>query len=71
MITVTKYPEIGGVAEIAEEFGVRATVVSMWGARRASNSFPLPIKPLKSGPVYDMAEVRRWFRNRYPEGSVR
>jgi hypothetical protein len=59
--------DIGGVAEIAEEFGVGATNVSMWASRRKSSGFPEPITHLKCGPIYSMEAVRRWHQERYGE----
>ena len=56
--------ELVGVAEIAAAFGVPRTTVSMWAARRATSGFPQPVKALQMGPVYDMAEVRRWHEEK-------
>lgn len=56
--------EVAGVAEIAKEYGVRATVVSMWDARRDTNGFPEPLARLKMGPVYLMPAVREWHKTR-------
>ena len=59
--------ELGGIAEIAEEFGyARTTVSTAWSARREQTGFPLPVAELKMGPVYNMAEVRSWFEARHP-----
>lgn len=56
--------ELGGVAEIAAEFGVPRTTVSMWSYRRRTSGFPEPLAPLSMGPVYDMAAVRAWYKSR-------
>lgn len=57
--------ELGGVAEISEEFGVPRSTISMWNARRnENNGFPEPVVRLASGPVYDMAEIRAWMAAR-------
>ena len=66
MSTPITTPEIGGVAEIADEFGVGRTVASMWATRRDVNGFPNPIETLAMGPIYDMAAVRAWHASRYP-----
>lgn len=65
MVTMTSpppptEPELGGVAEIAAEFGVPRTTVSMWDFRRETSGFPAPVAILAMGPVYDMAAVRAW-----------
>lgn len=65
-MTATDPVELGGIAEIAEEFGVNRQTASMWGTRRASSQFPEPVAELASGPVYDMAAVRRWHAARKP-----
>jgi hypothetical protein len=57
--------ELGGVAEISAEFGFARSTISMWDTRRnESNGFPKPVARLASGPVYDMAEIRRWVSGR-------
>lgn len=55
--------ELGGVGEISEEFGVPRSTISMWNTRRVAG-FPEPLAHLKSGPIYDMAAVRRWWSDR-------
>lgn len=57
--------EFAGVAEIAQEFGVGRSVVSMWDFRRATNGFPEPVARLAAGPVYDMTAVRAWHDRTY------
>lgn len=53
---------LAGIAEIAEEFGVaRTTVSTSWADRRERTGFPEPVAVLNMGPVYDLAEVRRWY----------
>lgn len=56
--------DLGGVTEIKNEFGVGRNNVAMWAARRASNGFPEPVMVLAMGSLYDMDEVREWFRNK-------
>ena len=55
--------ELGGVAEIHKEFGVARSTISMWSSRRVAG-FPAPLARLDSGPVYDMAEIRKWWASR-------
>lgn len=60
--------ELGGIAEIARECGVPRTTASMWHVRRHRSGFPEPIAPLDMGPVFDMAEVRKWYETSdYPK----
>jgi hypothetical protein len=60
MSTMTTTTELGGIAEISEEFGVPRTTASQWLARRETNGFPEPLARLQMGPVFDMAAVREW-----------
>jgi hypothetical protein len=53
--------ELGGVAEIGAELGIPRNSVSMYAIRRQATGFPLPLKKLSMGPVYDMAAVRKWW----------
>ena len=59
--TTRAAPELGGVAEIAAEHNVNRTTISMWDVNNR-HGFPKPIVRLSMGPVYDMQEVRRWFK---------
>jgi hypothetical protein len=59
-------PALGGVAEVADLFGVPRTTASMWANRRAQTGFPEPVQVLAMGPVYDMDAVRLWHAQRYP-----
>lgn len=65
--------ELGGVAEMAAEFGVLQTTASMWNdpERRKTNGFPGPVARLAMGPVFDMEEVRAWYRSRHTNASAR
>jgi predicted DNA-binding transcriptional regulator AlpA len=53
---------IAGVAEVLKECGgiPRSTLIR-W---REKNEFPRPVKRLKSGEVWDLAEVREWLEQR-------
>lgn len=64
MITVSSERELGGIAEISAEFGVPRSTVSMWDIRRRTTRMPEPVARLASGPIYDMAEIRRWYPNK-------
>lgn len=57
--------ELGGVAEISKEFGVARSTISMWNSRKVAG-FPEPLTRLDSGPIYDMAEIRKWWHARQP-----
>lgn len=61
MITVSDDIELGGIAEIAAEFGVPRSTASMWARRRDRSKFPAPLVELAAGPVFDMAAVRHWY----------
>lgn len=61
-VTTTSAPRMGGIAEIAERYGVaRTTVSTSWADRRHLTGFPLPIATLRMGPLYDLDEVDRWY----------
>lgn len=49
-----------GLAEIAELASVTPAAVSNWRSRIAD--FPSPVARLRSGPVFDERQVRRWLR---------
>lgn len=62
MMSAVKTTRIGGVAEIAEKYGVdRNTVSTSWAARRGLTGFPQPVAVLRMGPVYDLDQVDRWY----------
>jgi chromosome partitioning protein len=52
--------DVVGLAEVAEIAGVTAAAVSNWRAR--SSDFPEPVESLRSGPVFDLHQIRRWLR---------
>jgi hypothetical protein len=62
--------ELGGIAEISEEFGVPRTTASQWLTRRETNGFPEPVALLRMGPVFSMAEVRLWAAGRVSPRGV-
>ncbi|GAA1150404.1 DNA-binding protein [Nesterenkonia lutea] len=47
-----------GPAEIAERLGVEANTINVWKVRH--ESFPLPVRRLKTGDVWDVREIRVW-----------
>ena len=53
-----KQPELVGIAELAELFGVSRQAASNWRGRH--DNFPSPVASLKSGPVWDMADISVW-----------
>lgn len=62
-------PQLGGVAEISDLFGVPRTTVSMWDSRRATSGFPAPIERLAMGPIYRLEEVEAWYAQKYSVGE--
>lgn len=50
-----------GVAELAKLFGVNRSTVNKWEFRRRKTGFPLPVKRLQMGSVYDQDEVIAWY----------
>ena len=50
--------ELLGLAEIAALCRVTKQVVANWRARKFN--FPLPIAQLKSGPVWQKADIVAW-----------
>ncbi len=53
--------ELIGIAEIAELAQVGASAVSNWRTRSITDPFPKPLAKLRSGPVFDKAEVVAWL----------
>jgi hypothetical protein len=50
-----------GVTEIAEVAGVTRAAVTNWRSRH--RDFPSPVAELRSGPVFNAADVRRWLQD--------
>ncbi len=55
------YADLGGVAEVAENLGVKIHRVRRWIERRESTRCPEPIKLLVMGHLYSMRDWRAWF----------
>ena len=51
-----------GVYEIAKLAGVSPSAIANW--RKRLTGFPKPLAELKSGPVYDEAQIRLWLAQR-------
>lgn len=51
---------VGG-AEIATRLKVNRSTVGQWESRSDRNAFPLPVRALSMGRVYDWREVERWY----------
>lgn len=51
-----------GLYEIAKMAGVTPAAVSNWRSRHAD--FPAAISELKSGPVFDVNQIRKWLKKR-------
>lgn len=54
--------DLVGSSEIAQRAGVRSSAVSNWRTR--SETFPLPVAPLRMGPVFRWEPVQQWLANR-------
>lgn len=50
--------QLAGISEIAERLGVSRQRAQQLSARE---DFPKPITRLKSGPVWDQAEIEAWI----------
>jgi predicted DNA-binding transcriptional regulator AlpA len=59
---------IAGVAEVLKACGgiPRSTLIR-W---RKQNAFPRPVKRLKSGELWDLAQVREWLEARNPPDTT-
>lgn len=51
-----------GLYEIAEMAGVTPAAVANWRSRYSD--FPAPVSNLKSGPVFDYNQIRKWLKKR-------
>lgn len=51
-----------GLYEIAKLAGVTSAAVANWRSRHAD--FPAAISELKSGPVFDVNQIRKWLKKR-------
>lgn len=54
--------ELVGIYEIAKMAGVTPGAVANWRSRH--KDFPTPISDLKSGPVFNLSQVRKWIKKR-------
>jgi chromosome partitioning protein len=55
---VTEISDLVGLSEVADRLGVSKQVIANW--RQRQESFPQPIANLKSGPVWQWAEIAAW-----------
>lgn len=55
------YDDLVGVFEVAEGLGVTIYRVKRWIERRNSTNCPKPLRRLKVGHIYSMAEWRGWY----------
>jgi len=51
-----------GLYEIAKMAGVTPAAVANWRTRHAD--FPAAVSELKSGPVFDVSQIRKWLKKR-------
>jgi predicted DNA-binding transcriptional regulator AlpA len=54
---MARRPELVGIAEIADLFGVRRNTAWRWAQREG---FPEPLARLASGPVWSRADIEGW-----------
>ncbi len=57
-----KKEDMVGIFEIAQFAGVTPAAVANWRTRHTD--FPAPVASLKSGPVFDLGQIRKWLRKR-------
>jgi predicted DNA-binding transcriptional regulator AlpA len=57
--------DLVGVAEIALMLDTSRAQVSRWALRE---DFPRPVARLRMGPIWMRADVKRWARQRKPNG---
>ncbi len=55
------YDDLVGVSEVAAGLGVTIYRVKRWIERRDSTNCPVPVKVLKIGHIYSMADWRGWY----------
>ena len=54
--------DLVGLYEIAKMAGVTSAAVANWRSRHPN--FPLPVSELKSGPVFNIDQIRKWLKRR-------
>lgn len=57
-----KSEDLVGIYEIAKWAGVTPAAVANWRSRHPD--FPSPISVLKSGPVFNASQIRKWLKSR-------
>jgi len=57
-----KNEDLVGIYEIAQMAGVTPAAVVNWRSRH--HDFPPPVSELKSGPVFDLGQIRKWLKKR-------
>ena len=58
-MTNTQLPDLVGITEIAEMYGVHKQTVNGW---RRNSTFPTPWRVLAMGPVWDRNDLVAWRR---------
>lgn len=56
-----RYADLVGIWEIADILGVPKRRVERWIERRAATGCPAPVRRLKMGHLYVMADWRGWY----------
>lgn len=55
------YQDLAGVAEVAQALNVPASRVKRWIELRETTHCPQPVRPLRAGNVYSLADWRAWY----------
>ena len=55
------YTDLVGVTEVAAALGVSRTRVKRWIERRTSTQCPEPVRILRAGHLYRLADWRAWY----------
>lgn len=61
-VEIMNKQDIIGIYEIAQMAGVTPAAVVNWRSRHPD--FPKPVFELKSGPVFDVNQIRKWLKKR-------
>jgi hypothetical protein len=62
--TATKTPQLEGIAELADRFGVKPQLAHKW---TMSKRFPAPAHELRSGRLWLATDVDKWVEEFRPD----
>lgn len=63
---MVKAADLMGLGDLAEFFAVGVSTVGNWRDRAEKTGMPAPVATLSNGPVWDGAEVVRWWTSWKP-----